>query len=193
MPLFTQAYAQLQQQFHAQRPDYGTRAYRYADNVLEFARQLNTADILDYGCGKGTLQKSLPIPIQQYDPFIPEFATPPRPAALVCCFDTLEHIEPACLPDVLAHLASLTRMCLFADIATIPAQKVLPDGRNAHLIVQPGNWWIEQLLQHFELRSIQVNDKALVVLGAPLSPPPTLVELKPYMPNAIAAPAGAAA
>ncbi len=29
--------------------------------------------------------------------------------------------------------------------------KVLPDGRNAHLIQQPAEWWMPKILKRFEL------------------------------------------
>jgi len=29
--------------------------------------------------------------------------------------------------------------------------KVLPDGRNAHLIQQPAGWWLPKILERFEL------------------------------------------
>src|SRR5688572_29757088 len=73
-------YAALQTQFHKDRADYGVSCQRYSDNVQQLAQRLNTRDILDYGCGKATLQKSLPFPIQNYDPFVPEFAKRPEPA-----------------------------------------------------------------------------------------------------------------
>jgi hypothetical protein len=191
MTRYTPSYKQLQEQFHRDRPDYGIHAHRWADQVLAIAQQLNSSDILDYGAGKGTLQKSIPFPIHQYDPFIPELAAEPRPAALVCALDTLEHIEPACLDSVLVHLASLTRQLLFADIALRPASKFLPDGRNAHLILESPNWWLARLLPHFAIRQFTVTDKSAIVLAAPLvaapartavQEPPEPAQLKSYMP-----------
>jgi hypothetical protein len=192
MPRYTPSYKQLQEQFHRDRPDYGIHAHRWADQVLAIAQQLNSSDILDYGAGKGTLQKSIPFPIHQYDPFIPELAAEPRPAALVCALDTLEHVEPACLDSVLVHLASLTRQLLFADIALRPASKFLPDGRNAHLILESPNWWLARLLPHFAIRQFTVTDKSAIVLAASLvaapartavQEPPEPAQVKSYMPT----------
>ncbi len=179
---YTADYKQLQEQFHAQRPDYGANAHRWADQLATLAQQLNTRDVLDYGAGKGTLAKGLPFPIAQYDPFVPEFAREPAPAAIVACLDVLEHIEPECLDAVLAHLASLTKNILFAEIATRPAAKFLPDGRNAHLIIESGNWWLAKLLPHFAIQQWSSSGTNAIVLATPLKPPAPV--LSTYLPSA---------
>jgi hypothetical protein len=189
---YTPEYKALQEKFHVDRPDYGIHAHRWADQIMGIAQQLGSSDILDYGAGKGTLQKSIPFPIQQYDPFIPEFAAEPRPASLVCALDTLEHIEPECLDAVLAHIASLTRQLLFADIAQRPASKFLPDGRNAHLLLRPPNWWLSKLMQYFSIQQFTATEKSLLILAAPLPAKPAATathepaqapELKVHMPT----------
>jgi hypothetical protein len=38
-----------------------------------------------------------------------------------------------------------------------PAVKVLADGRNAHLIQKPSSWWLEKLIQHFEILHLQTH------------------------------------
>ena len=77
------------------------------------------------------------------------------PAELVACCDVLEHIEPECLDDVLDHLEELTEVVLFASIHTGPASKKLDDGRNAHLIQQPMEWWLPKLWERFTLQTVQ--------------------------------------
>jgi hypothetical protein len=175
--LITPAYQQLQAAFHVERQDYGANAHRWADRIRSFADQLGTRDILDYGAGKGSLQRALPFPIKQYDPAMPEFAAPPNPADFVVCLDVLEHIEPECLDDVLAHMGSLTRKMLLAEIATRPAKKFLPDGRNAHLIQQHSNWWLLKLMQNFMIQSIQWDGQAMHVLAWPLVKPAPEMEV----------------
>jgi 2-polyprenyl-3-methyl-5-hydroxy-6-metoxy-1,4-benzoquinol methylase len=73
------------------------------------------------------------------------------PADLVCCIDVLEHIEPEYLSAVLSHLASLTKNLAFLTIHSAPAIKILPDGRNAHLIIKPMSWWTPTLGLHFDV------------------------------------------
>jgi hypothetical protein len=36
-------------------------------------------------------------------------------------------------------------------VHTSAAVKVLPDGRNAHLIQRPASWWLPKLMERFEL------------------------------------------
>jgi hypothetical protein len=155
--LITPEYAALQTFFHKKRPDYGTSGSRHVEPILNFAQQLNTRDILDYGCGKAMLQKGLPFPIQNYDPCNLEYARRPIPATLVVCTDVLEHIEIDCLKDVLDDIRSLTKQMLFVNVACRPAKKFLPDGRNAHLIQENPNWWLTWLLPRFHLHSFQAG------------------------------------
>jgi hypothetical protein len=168
-PTYTDEYAQLQRDFHVARADYGVSGGRYSDQVLQMAQRMGTRDILDYGCGKCTLQKALPFPIQNYDPFIPEHAAPPEPADFVVCTDVMEHIEPGYVDSVLIDIQSLTKKAVFFQIATRPASKVLPDGRNAHLIVEDGNWWLRHLLLHFDVRQFQDMGGGVVVVCTPFA------------------------
>lgn len=164
---YTDAYAKIQSDFHAARPDYGVSGMRYADNVLQMAQKMGTRDILDYGCGKATLQKSIPFPIQNYDPFIDEYSRRPNPADLVVCTDVLEHIELDCLKDVLEDIHALAKQAVFFQIATRAASKFLPDGRNAHLIQEQGNWWLGRLMYYFDIRQFQDLGGGVIVICTP--------------------------
>ena len=167
-PTYTDEYAKLQADFHNQRPDYGISGHKYADPIAQLAKNLNTRDILDYGCGKCTLQKSLPFPIQNYDPFILEFAARPSPADLVCCTDVMEHIEPDFIQNVIQDIHSLTKVAAFFQIATRPASKQLPDGRNAHLVIQPANWWLQAFLPFFALKAFQELHGGFIMVVEPI-------------------------
>lgn len=166
---YTDTYKQLQEELH-QNPHYGTSGAKYVEYVMRIADSMKTHDILDYGAGKGTLQKGIPYPIQQYDPFIPEFTAVPRPARLVVCTDVMEHIEPSCLDDVLTDIASFTGQLIFFQIATGPAQKFLSDGRNAHLIQQPLRWWLPKLMEHFEIESLNNQGHGFIAICSPILP-----------------------
>jgi hypothetical protein len=74
---------------------------------------------------------------------------------MVACIDVLEHIEPHLLDNVLDDLRRVTRDLLFVTVDCGPAVKVLPDGRNAHLIQQPPSWWLPKLMSRFDLRMYQ--------------------------------------
>ena len=79
--------------------------------------------------------------IREYDPAVPGKDAEPQPADLVICTDVLEHIEPDCLNDVLDHIRQVSLKYAFVNVSTRPAVKFLQDGRNAHLIIQPADWW----------------------------------------------------
>ena len=59
--------------------------------------------------------------------------------------DVLEHIEPVFLDNVLKDIHETFSKIAFLIIATSPAKKFLPDGRNAHLIVETPGWWKDKL------------------------------------------------
>ena len=143
MAAITEQYIEQNKKLHEIDPKYGTSGHKWASEVIRLCKKYDTKDVLDYGCGKGTLAESLPFEIQQYDP-----ATRPErpvPADIVVCGDVMEHIEPDCLDDVISDLDALFKKCLYLVISTRLAQKTLPDGRNAHLIVESGGWWIKKL------------------------------------------------
>jgi len=152
---------------HQTSPDYGTSGYKHADRIQQLAKQIGTKDLLDYGCGKQTLSKSLPFAITNYDPFIAGFDADPRVHDLVVCSDVLEHIEPECIGDVITHLSSKVGKALFVDVACRPAKKVLADGRNAHLIQTAPSWWLTQLMQYLEPGFFQTYEGGFVAVFMP--------------------------
>lgn len=164
----TPEYESLQRQFHLDRSDYGVSGSKHCEPLLGFCKKMNTKDVLDYGCGKATLQKGLPFPIQNYDPCIDEYSKRPTPADIVICTDVLEHIEPECLKAVLDDIRGLTKQLFFVNVACRPAQKFLPDGRNAHIIQESPNWWLTWLLPRFELHSFQSDQGGFTALFTPV-------------------------
>lgn len=154
--LITPAYLDLNRLLHDSNPGYGTSGAKWAPAVDRLARETESRTILDYGCGKGTLRQILelddraPYSVLEYDPAIPDKNRLPGRADLVVCGDVLEHIEPDCLEGVLEHLARLTWKAALLTIATVPAKKILADGRNAHLIVQPAEWWLPKILSRWQ-------------------------------------------
>lgn len=151
MPLISKEYIALNEKLHADKREYGTSGANYLDDVVSLTRRFKTTDILDYGCGKGTLQQNLPFAIKQYDPAIKKHAEMPLPSDIVICTDVLEHIEPECINDVLSHISSLVKKVGYLSAETKPAVKFLADGRNAHLIVEPAIWWINKINEYFHI------------------------------------------
>jgi len=149
--VISRKYRQQNEMLHAMNAGYGAGGHKWASRIVSILNRIEGETILDYGCGKGTLAKAIGNAIvTEYDPAI-EGKTEAFPRDLVVCTDVLEHIEPALLDNVLEHLASVTLKRLFFNIATCPAKKSLPDGRNAHLLVRPGFWWKDKLGKYFTI------------------------------------------
>jgi 2-polyprenyl-3-methyl-5-hydroxy-6-metoxy-1,4-benzoquinol methylase len=148
----TKEYREANRQLHETNPKYGSSSAKWAPKVLELAGTTASRSVLDYGCGKGQLAPALPqFDVREYDPAIEGKDAEPEPADLVVCTDVLEHIEPDCLDDVLRHIAAATKNAAFLNIATRAAVKTLPDGRNAHLIIQSQDWWRGRVEAIFEI------------------------------------------
>lgn len=141
--MISEGYRKQLEQMHVEKEHFGKRSSIWAKPVFEMCAVLETEDVLDYGCGKGELNLHLPFAVKGYDPGVPKYVKTPEPADVVVCTDVLEHIEPDHLDDVLADLKRVTRKALMLHVHTKPANKTLPDGRNAHLIVQDKDWWME--------------------------------------------------
>jgi|TARA_R100001244_G_scaffold49634_1_gene43821 hypothetical protein len=165
--LITEEYKELNKQLHAGNKEYGVTSKYYANDILAMCNALNDEDILDYGCGKAELARLLPFKIQSYDPCIEKYSNRPRPANILVCIDVLEHIEPECLDDVLEDISSFTKKSIFLTVATAEALKKLPDGRNAHLIVQDYKKWLSKLWEHFTLVNYSQRAYGFIFIGEP--------------------------
>lgn len=165
---------------HVADPGWGDgAAHRDVKRLVQYADDLKTKDVLDYGCGKGMMAKMWPWPINEYDPAILGKQQRPAPADFVMCLDVMEHIEPDCLMDVLADLYRVTKKICYMTIALTPAKKHLPDGRNAHLIVEPWEWWKNKLEHFFYIHGSHVatnesgkSEVHVLVSRLPLGPAP---------------------
>lgn len=155
-PLISEEYRRMQQRLH-ENPKYGVASVHYAPLVAQVIEATKASELLDYGAGKGRLgialreQVKRPLVIHHYDPAIPHWSMPPAPCKFVACIDVLEHIEPHLLDNVLDDLQRVTAGVGVFTVHTFPAEKVLPDGRNAHLIQQPHGWWLPRFMQRFDL------------------------------------------
>lgn len=163
--MISENYRAQNRQLHTLNPNYGRSGIKCAELVVQLARDLRTTDVLDYGCGKGTLAEALPFEIQEYDPAVEGKEALPAPADIVICSDVLEHVEPDFLQAVLRHLARCTKRIAYVVVHTVPAMKTLPDGRNTHLIQKAGPWWRTQLEAHFNVHdSVYTETEAHFIL-----------------------------
>jgi cyclopropane fatty-acyl-phospholipid synthase-like methyltransferase len=144
----------------------GHKAYAI---VKDFIEKYQPTGVLDFGCGQGgliaTIKELHPdIEVTGYDPGNPNFQhLPEHPIDTVVSTDALEHIEPDYLDATLRTINEKMQRCGFFRIACYPAKKSLPDGRNAHLIVESPEWWRNKIQSIMDVdivwENIQVVDK----------------------------------
>jgi hypothetical protein len=85
----------------------------------------------------------------------------------------LEHVPEHDVPETLRRLCNFAHKFVFLTVATSPAKKRLPDGRNCHLTIRPEAWWWEQI----EAARVAVGKPDLLVsaiIQPDDLPPPTM-------------------
>lgn len=144
--LITPEYRDLNRKLHQDNKSYGVSGVRYTDVVRPLS-DWGRLSILDYGAGRCTLSQALgpAYRITDYDPCIEGLDAPPTPHDVVVCTDVMEHVEPDCVDSVLKHIRTLALQKAFFVISVVPAQKVLADGRNAHISLHPFPWWLDRI------------------------------------------------
>lgn len=155
---------------------YGVVSAQYAPMVGKLIDQYKIDAVLDYGAGSRlTLIKTISekrlvnrkFDYRAYEPAIEMYAKTPDPTQMVACIDVLEHIEPDCLDAVLDDLKRVTMQLGFFTVSCVPAGKTLPDGRNAHLIQEPPEWWLPKFTDRFKLQTFQRSPGGFMVLVSP--------------------------
>ena len=175
MNTLSEDYRTQQQELHKNKK-YGTASIGFAGVVKDIYDNNQCLSISDYGAGKKNLLVTLSgmglslddSSYYPYDPAFPEYGVP-KAADLVCCIDVLEHIEPEYLENVLTDLKSIVIKIGFFTIHTGPAKKVLSDGRNAHLIQMPVNYWVSKLSDFFSINSVHDIENGVLVIVTPLN------------------------
>ena len=167
--LISDDYRKIQRQLH-ENPGYGVASVQHAPMVGQIIEITGAQELLDYGAGKGRLGTTLrqivrrPLKVHHYDPAIPEWSAPPQPCGLVACIDVLEHIEPELLDNVLDDLQRVTADAGIFTVDTGPADKILSDGRNAHLIQKPSGWWLPKFLDRFDLAKFDRTPRGFLLI-----------------------------
>lgn len=161
MKFISRTYREMMQEMRAE--GWGKSAYKRAEQIASIASFLRVESILDYGCGQGTLLQQLGkikweglnrIDFHEYDPCVISKNLFPVPSDLVLCLDVLEHVEEEFVDRVILHLWALAKKFLLITVSLCEADAVLPDGCNAHLVVQPKDWWDEKMRQLLKGRRI---------------------------------------
>lgn len=137
----------------------GTSLGPHVKTIRKLIKDTGARTVLDYGAGKGVKYNATNLSvggmrigsikgywgvdtITCYDPAYPPFSSMPEGQFdVVICTDVLEHIPEFDLPWILEEQFRYARMAVFGNIASYPAEKVLPNGENAHCTVKEAGWW----------------------------------------------------
>lgn len=162
MKLASKEYISQLKELHEEKKSFGNK-FTEIKQIRKIISKYPVESILDYGCGKGALieqlKKEYPdLKISGYDPGNALYADLPEKHHLVSSTDVMEHIEPDLLDNVLNHIKSVSEKLIYLEISCFPAKKHLPDGRNAHLIIEEPQWWQQKLYQFFDKESFIIND-----------------------------------
>lgn len=159
--------AQLVEMHNKGRFFRGSKMLEVMQPVIE---KYQPSSILDFGCGQGALLNSMQqaypdVRINGYDPGNHLHSEIPKQSFdMIVSNDVFEHIEPEYLSSTLQLINDTMNIVGWFRIACYPAKKSLPDGRNAHLIVESPAWWRQQLLANMNVdivkEEIAVFDKS---------------------------------
>jgi hypothetical protein len=131
--------------------------------------------VLDYGAGAGTYAEAVhkvfkSVEVTSYDPFHPKFRNNPEPGVhdAVNCTDVLEHVELECVDNTLKFIADKARFMACFSIGLDDANKILPDGRNAHITQKSPKWWADKLREHFAIVDYSLFDGQVLFVCQPI-------------------------
>lgn len=148
-------YIEQYKELHKADADYGASAYKYIDEISAFIDNLKPESILDYGCGKSSVDNLLMakyphIKIYQYDPAIEEYNTLPiSKADMVICQDVLEHVPEAILPEVIKDIRSISEHAYFYISHSLSGD-ILPNGEDAHCTIKEPEWFCSLIKKSFD-------------------------------------------
>ena len=128
----------------------------FADLIKIIIKKNSLSTLLDYGSGKGNRYynksiygKKMYPPLKDYwkikptlfDPGVPYKKPKNKIFDIVISIDVLEHIPFQDLNWVIEEIFSFAKKIVFLNIACYPANKLLPNGQNAHVSIFPPLWW----------------------------------------------------
>ena len=180
MTIINNSYRDQLEEMHSNPNKFNNGRKQY-EVVEKFLTENNFNSLLDFGCGKGGLidciKENHPTiqQVQGYDPGVEEFQTlPTNRFDCVVSTDAMEHIEPEYLDSTLDIIDKLFGQYCLLRIACYPAKKKIPDGRNAHLIVEKPQWWLDKIEQR--ISGTIVKAEITPFHGTPKKGPPIFGE-----------------
>jgi len=166
MTIINDSYKQQLQELH-KNPKLFDAGAKKVGKVENFINKYTPSSLIDFGCGKGNLIKGIAeiypnITVKGYDPGVPEFEELPSDTFdVLISTDALEHVEPEMLDQTLQIINKLFSKSAYLVIASYPAKKTLPDGRNAHLIIESLEWWEDKIKKYIDGTIVQVKNKEI--------------------------------
>lgn len=123
------------------------------------------SSLLDHGCGKGGLielvRQELPTlhKVCGFDPAVDIYSKrPSEKHDIVTSIDVLEHIGRGQIASTIREIKELTGKFFFFCIDLLAASKKV-DGRNAHFLIAPADWWVQQIKTEFSvITAIEVGE-----------------------------------
>ena len=140
-------YQEALKEMHGRSQKWGVRV-EIPEKVKWCIEHYPIKSVLDFGCGKGAVVEEIKrqyphLEVYGYDPAFNDVL--PEKVDMIMSTDVLEHIEPHELDNTINDLRSRTNILQYHLIACHLAKKLLPDGRNAHLIIETPDWWQRKL------------------------------------------------
>ena len=152
--MISDEYRRLNREAHKD-PAYGTTGHIHAAFLQSVIDRAGAATLLDYGCGKRTLERAVTgVEYQGYDPALPGLDAPPEPADAVYCGDVMEHVEPEFTDAVLDDVIRLAARVAVFVICCAPGARKLGDGKPAHRNVHPAEYWRAKLAAYGRLEEV---------------------------------------
>lgn len=139
-------------------PYWGSGGVRHAAPVIALLEELGIrkGTVLDYGSGVGAFGEEVRrlagarYAVTNYEPTLPQWSElAAGPFDAVVCTHVLEHVEPELLEETLDEIRSCAWRLAYIEVPHGPAKEVLVDGRNAHLIIEGPDFWLERLANAF--------------------------------------------
>lgn len=148
-----------------QRSDYGSSFH--GRELVPRVLACNPEFVLDFGCGQNNFIQALndhdiygqgiDFAFPQADVLAPMHNTgfSDGVADVITAFDSLEHLLPDEVEDVLLEMRRVARpkFHFFFTIATSPS-RITVNGENLHPTVKPIEWWVETISEVFQTTDI---------------------------------------
>jgi hypothetical protein len=168
MTLINADYKRQLQKMHSSDTKFNRSGEKKLKKIKSYLKKYAPTSLIDFGCGRGEIIPLLAelynINAIGYDPGVAKFENiPTTPSESLTSTDVLEHVEPEMINYTLKTISKLFTKSAFLLIASYPAKKRLPDGRNAHLIIESFDWWKIKIEKFIDGKVIRA-DKIPVML-----------------------------